>query len=381
MDIRRITTAILCFCFLVSVSGLPASAELSEIAEDKIEVFIRLRVSHHSETHFKAGDPPKTVRNSSEVSFTMEGEWTFYRIKEEYGGGYFAFPRGGEVWPVTDVSATENHTCLNDEGMVIGENAHHSTVDGSPAPGGVSLHMGEDGKLRLRLNPTRIDTKVVRCKTQHCIGSFGGGFNAGENYSGKDLYGHDIAVIAWDSLKKQQEWPAEYDDGLPPLVPIPFSFTSTHRSGNENERHAVTYSVISWISGAGGEGTIDSADAPGIGDKLTQHEKRIGIPVYPGLECAGFVPAGGVPAGGETSLPIISGFTDDPLDRVLGFFTEKLSGWRHRDGHIRCFVLREDCDITKPEITACVHVRVHPPAYEGQPVVVQYFYEENRGRE
>ena len=122
--------------------------------------------------------------------------------------------------------------------------------------------------------------------------------------------------------------------------------------------------------------TADSETSPRIGEDLISHEKLIGIPVYPGLECAGFIPAGAVPAGGGDSLPIVSGTTDDSVDSVVDFFNEKLPGWHYHERHIRYFTKEEGCDIARPEMNARVHVRVHPPAGEGQPVVVQYFYKE-----
>jgi len=119
-------------------------------------------------------------------------------------------------------------------------------------------------------------------------------------------------------------------------------------------------------------------ERPVAGGTQLVSEAEVGLPVYPGLELASKAEAQTLEDGTET-LPVIIGKTYDPMDKVVAFYEEKLTGWNSGEFHGMRYFWKGDPDDTfspvSREMMSIPSVMINPPLQEGDWIRVQYIYE------
>ena len=235
--------------------------DFEDFVEEQVVLKVDLYVSNHLENHFKAGDPPVSAWNSLEISFQESGVWTFARVKEQFGGGYYAFPG---VLPDYQDPVTSNlhisaiHTCRDQQGFILGRETRKLYGKILPGSGGFDLSCEGYGKVAINLMPTRIDIDVVECDIEHCIEGFSrSSVTIGENpektiedeHGYQIVRGFDIAVVDWETLK------AVAEGGEFPLS-IPFDIDQEQRHEYEDPPGYPAHSIETYKV-SGGIGYVD----------------------------------------------------------------------------------------------------------------------------
>lgn len=257
---------VLTWIFLAGIggSGLGPRAGLMADVQEEVTVWVDFEVTSLYEHQFKAGDPPVTVRLTNEVNFSRSDLLTIARLKGP-GQMYRASPSHAMRFPeVKNLSVRQSHPCQDDQGLLIGREARQLSARVHPASGWIRVEAAGGGKVRLHLLPTIIDNvEHIDCPKENCQnGPFGGdrpflGWGRiGENPSAtttdengyETVYGFDIAVIDWSTLKGLAE-----SSELPLAFPIGVDDVYQNDSQDhlgQPERESVTYQVRGTIGPA-----------------------------------------------------------------------------------------------------------------------------------
>lgn len=234
---------------------------LDEMAQDIVAVEVHLNVNYQVQYRYLAGDPPTMARASTQISVRSSGVYTLIRLKERFGGLYMAvpgLPAAPQFPQVSGISVYETHTCLSNEGFIIGRASKDlsGSAEVHPASGGLLLRCeGEcpSDRVRISVDSWKMHTDHVPCTTlPHCWDGVTFFFD-GDVAEDKEAWfeteeGHleypglQLAVLEWSLIKSVAE------GGELPLV-IPLTATVVQQTPGE---------------GAPGEGTIELFSVTGV---------------------------------------------------------------------------------------------------------------------
>lgn len=230
---------------------------LEDMAQDILAVEIQLNVNYQVQHRYPAGDPPTTARDVTEISFRSSGVYTLIRLKDRFGGRYMAVPgflTNPQFPQVTGISVYETHTCLSNEGFIIGRASKDlsASAEVHPASGDLLLLCeGEcpDDRVRINLGYWEMRTDHVPCTTQpHCWDerTFHFAGNIGEDREAwveteeghLEYPGLQLAVLDWSLIKSVAE------GGELPLL-IPLAVTHVQHTADEGAPREGTLELLS----------------------------------------------------------------------------------------------------------------------------------------
>jgi len=210
------------FCSLILIC-------ISATSQDKAEVRIHLNVEAIFEEHFLAGDPPKRVNTTSDISFTHSELYTISRIKTGGNSQYMAVRNLDSSGPrdlVPNLKVIQTHPCQDGQSLLIGQ-----------------------------FWPVEIDLEASDCSNSQCVNGFGfnGIYEIGadpessmEDEDGyEEISGYELLEVDFQLLRNLGT-----GSGDIPLT-IPISIDKAHNEIHETPTGPVelvyNFRVTGWI--------------------------------------------------------------------------------------------------------------------------------------